>query len=157
MQDPRFESPRGPDGRLIEPAVPAGRRRVVILLLLVAAVMGAVIIAGLERWLPAFRDWIASDPERATGRLTILLLVLAAFADLPLVIAGVYFWRLGQHTIDVGRFPPPGVILLRATTVLTGEAAVRRGRAAQVTAFVLFALGIGLVTALVGLVILLRS
>jgi hypothetical protein len=124
----------------------------------IAAAVGGMIVAGLDWGLPALRDWIATGPAQASdGHLTILLLMLAAFADLPLVIAGVYFWRIGQRAIDTGRFPPPGVTLLRPTPVLTGDAAVRRGRAAQVAALVFFGLGVAVVTALVGLVLVLRS
>jgi hypothetical protein len=156
VQDTRFEAPRGLDGQPIEPPSPGLRRRVVVFTCIVAA-LGAMLIAAEDRWLPALRDWIASDPDAAPGRLTAVLLILAAFADLPLVFAGVYFWRLGQRTVDERRFPPSGTSLVKPATVLTGDAAVRRGRAAQTTALVLFGLGITLVAALVGLVLFLRD
>jgi hypothetical protein len=80
VQDPRFESPRGPGGEPIELAASARRTLAVV-----------------------------------------LLLVAAAFTDVPLVIAGVYLWRLGQQAIEAGRFPPPGVTPIRPMPVLTGE------------------------------------
>jgi hypothetical protein len=156
VQDPRFESPRGPDGRLQARPAQTDKRRLGPIVV-AAAAGAAVLVAVLAMALPALRDWLAPDPDRDSGRLTILLLVVAALADLPLVLAGVHFWRLGERAIASRRFPPPGVALSGSERLLEGDEAVGRGRAAQTTALVLFGLGVAVVTALVGLVLILRS
>lgn len=40
-------------------------------------------------------------------------------------------FRIGGRTVAAVRYPPPGVILARATTVVRGPAARRRGRCLQ--------------------------
>jgi hypothetical protein len=109
------------------------------------------VFLAFERWEPALQRWIASEPAGGADRLTIVLVLLAATADLPLVLGAAYFWRLGSLTIATGRFPPPGTAVLRATPVLTGEAALRRGRAARLCALGLLLCSMALVGILVGL------
>jgi hypothetical protein len=69
--------------------------------------------------------WINEDFHvRAT--LVIGLLMLAVSGP-PLGIAW-YLWRIGARTLAAGRYPPPGVAMLRDLPVITGPAAVTRAR-----------------------------
>lgn len=153
MNESRFESPRDPFGAVVDQPA-AGARVRALLMLISAAVVGAAALVGIERWQPKLQDWIASDPAGGADRLTMVLVVLAATADLPLVFGAAYFWRLGTQTIAARRFPPAGAMVLRTTPVLTGDAAIRRGRAARLCAVGLLACSMALVAILVGLALL---
>ena len=59
-----------------------------------------------------------------------------------------FLWRLGRRTIAAGRFPPPGLRLVRDEPVLTGDAATRRGRIAQGLSVIIGLAVVGLALAL---------
>jgi len=136
---------------------PAGARTRVLILILVATALGAAVLVFIEQWSPLLQEWVVSDPEGGLHRLAAVLVALAAVANLPLLLGAIYFWRLGSQTLAAGRFPPAGVTVLRATPVLTGDAARRRGRAARLCAIGLIACSIGLVVVLLGLALLVNG
>ena len=108
-------------------ADPAARRHAV-LLVAAAAVIGVLLIAGFERYRIPLRDWILADPGTAPDRIKAVLFLLAALLSVPLLAFAVYLWALGARVIRAREFPPPGLRLIRDTPVITGEAALSRGR-----------------------------
>jgi len=85
--------------RAIEPADPATRRRA-IAILVVGTVVGAAVLGTIDRWLPSFQRWAASDPARRRT----LLLAMAVALTLPCFGFAAYLWRLGtQGEIAGGR------------------------------------------------------
>ena len=114
-------------------ADPAARRHAV-LLVAAAAVIGVLLIAGFERYRIPLRDWILADPGTAPDRIKAVLFLLAALLSVPLLAFAVYLWALGARVIRAREFPPPGLRLIRDTPVITGEAALSRGRRLKILA-----------------------
>ena len=122
----------------IQKADPIVRRRTIVVAL-VAVVLGCVLLLALdtyrpeyETWLRTKTDWISSHPG------TIALIVFAG--SLPIIVFALYLWRVGADTVRCERFPPPKLSVVRDTLVLSGNAAVRRGRGIQATAVLLIVL-----------------
>lgn len=115
-------------------ADPAFRRRIV-LVLVVGMFVGALLIVGVEQYRTQFREWILSEPGALAQRLNLVLLLLAAFLVVPLLGLAVYLWSLGGRVLEAREFPPPGLRVIRDTTVITGEGAISRGRLFKVLAF----------------------
>ncbi len=119
--------------------VPADRRlsRIMGWLLLILAAAGGLVIYFVSARLAAVEALAEADPVLAVARIRNLLsgfiianlMVTAAFA--------VYFVLLGRRVLRAGRYPPPGMKVLRKTRVRTGKGAAWIGRG-----FVLFALAL---------------
>lgn len=107
----------------VQPADPAARRRLVIVVLVVAAV-GVAGHFALESWLGRLRE---EDPAQALPQLVAMLLWTAGATSVLLAVLAVHLFRLGGRVRSTGRFPPPGHAVVRATRVLEGDAARRRG------------------------------
>ena len=73
----------------------------------------------------------------AGPRTSLILLLLGAFAVVPLLALSAYLWRLGARALAEGRFPPAGTAMIRPAAVLTGSAGRRRARLFQGLAVVL--------------------
>lgn len=111
-----------------QPADPQARRRA-LLLLMTAAGLGSVAILS--------RDAVV----HAIGlRLDLVQWILPAVLAGSAVAAALWAWRLGARIVASGRFPPPGIRVVRRTPILTGDAAKRRGRALQWLGVTLLAL-----------------
>jgi len=108
------------------------RMRWVGILLLMAIAGGAAIV-----WLlPALTGRLESaDPERALK----ILVITLALLFIPFVLAGLIIMGLARRTLVSGRFPPPGVKVIKDTVVLRGSDARRRG-------YILMVLGLLLTT-----------
>ena len=105
-----------------------GTRRRAILLVVVVAIVGAALLGYFTWARPAIEDWAAHDPR---SRVRAMLILLGLITVLPLLGVALALWRLGGRILAAGRFPLPGQRTTRATPVLTGNAALRRGRLAQ--------------------------
>ena len=82
----------------------------------------------------ALEAWIREEP---IARLRIVMAAVTLLTALPLLIFAAYLWRLGSRVLSAGQFPPPGYRVMRATAPVTGPAALRRARLAQVSAALL--------------------
>jgi hypothetical protein len=153
MADRRFEPPR--DHGL--PAATPHSSGLLWTMLLLAVAIGAAGVTAMNFLQSAIERWVTSDAGISVERLTLVFVILAAVVDLPLVLAGLYLWRVGERTMAAARFPPPGMVMWRSADVLTGERAVRRGRLAQVSAIALFFSGVVLVAILVRLAFLVNA
>jgi hypothetical protein len=110
-------------------------RSLAIAIVLLGALLGAVLIAGFEQYRPELDAWLRRDPSTSS---TILALV-AGLLCLPLFGAAGYLLLYGSRIVSVEMYPPPGGSLFRDTRVLTGPAAIRRGRLFQAIGAVILA------------------
>jgi hypothetical protein len=117
--------------RDLQRADPAARRQAVRFLV-VGAVVGAVLIAGLERYRTPLQEWLLAEPDRAVARLRLVVLLLGISMSVPLCGLGAYLWSLGGKVVRARQFPPPGQRVVRDTPLLTGQAAESRGRLLKV-------------------------
>ena len=124
-----------------------GARRRAICIIIVVALIGAVLIEGLERYLPQVGEWARADPSGARSRF--LFSSFAFLSAAPCVAFAVYLWFLGARIIRARQFPPPGLRVLRDTAILTGEAALFRGRLLRA-----FAVGFVIAAVLLALMLL---
>ncbi|MGV6806844.1 MAG: hypothetical protein ACWA5K_02945 [bacterium] len=109
----------------IQPADPLARRLAiwVIIAALVFAVIIVLLIRGLEG---ALGVWIEANIEWLATNLWLVFVISLLFVS-PLLIAGVYLYRLGGRIIVSRRIPPPGYAVARDTRIVVGRAAVIRG------------------------------
>jgi uncharacterized iron-regulated membrane protein len=127
----------------LQEADPRAARRAVALVA-AASLLGA---AGVMLWgqrRPEVEAWILEDPALTTERVRLALGLLGLAGGLPMACFAAYFWHLGSAARRTGRFPPPGVAVVRDTWVLTGDAARRRAHVIRLFALVLLALGVAM-------------
>jgi hypothetical protein len=128
-------------------ADPAARRQAV-LFLVVATCLGALLIVAFERYRIPLSDWVRGEPGLSAQRARSVVLLLSVLLLVPLLALAAYLWSLGDRVIRQRMFPPQGFRVIRDTPVITGEAAVSRGRVLQV-----FAAGCGIAFAVLGLLL----
>lgn len=105
-----------------------------------AIVVGGAVLWTFDAYRPELMDWLLEDPPARLGWLIGGLGVLT----LPVYLFAWGFWTMGRAVVSSERYPPPGMRVVRDTRVVTGRAAVRRGRWLQGGAVAVAVLGIGL-------------
>ncbi len=123
----------------IQPADPATRRRAL-------AGAAAVALAGwlalftLQRWL---RGLGGADPVATRLALEDAMIWGSWAACLPVAVFATWLWLQGLRIMRAGRYPAPGMKVIRDTPVLHGGAARLRGLVLRVLAvfLALFAAG----------------
>lgn len=118
------------------------RRRQALTTLVVVAAVGAVGMLLLEDWLASLD---ALPVAEARAALLVAMAWTQAGAGLLLVGLAAWLWRFGAQVLVAGRFPPPGIRVIRDTFVLLGDAARRRGRLLQAAAVTLVLCTVALV------------
>lgn len=113
----------------------------------VATTVGALLIVAFDSYRPDLEEWFLEAPERLSEKLNWMLAALAVLS-LPLLFGAAHLWRLGQSVMEAGRFPPPGVAVVRDTPVITGAKAVLRGRFFKFAALILAACAVAVPTVL---------
>jgi hypothetical protein len=103
-------------------------RRIALAIVGGGALLGLVLLSVADRSRPQFEAWIRQDFQT---RLRITIAAMTLLTTGPLLAFAGYFWRLGRQVVVAGRFPPGDLRMVRDVTVVTGEAAVRRGRYLQ--------------------------
>jgi hypothetical protein len=121
----------------VQPAGDRAARRSAAMWLALATVLGVVVVTWLDAGV--LQRWLADDPSPPV-RVYILLGVLGVSIAAPHAGLGVYLWRLADRVRDSGRWPPPGMALLRATRTRTGEAADVMSRRLRALALGTFAI-----------------
>lgn len=111
----------------IRKADPTARRRAVAFLI-VGATIGAVLIAGFEGYRTPLRDWLLSESGDPRLRVKLVFFLAAAVLTAPLLAFAAFLWSLGAKVSRAQVFPPPGYRVIRDTPVISGPAAVLRGR-----------------------------
>jgi hypothetical protein len=117
-------------------------------MLIVGTCAGALMIAAFERYRIPLRDWMGAEPGAPARRLKWGALLLAALLVAPLLAFAARIWSLGGRVLRAREFPPPGLRVIRATRVITGDAAVLRGRLLR-----MLALGGGIAAAVLWLLL----
>lgn len=119
-------------------------RRLALGIVLLGALAGAAVIAAFEQYRADLDAWLKGDPADAR----VVLGVATAVVCLPVLGAAAWLWAYGDRIARAAIYPPPGGALVRDTRVLTGPAAIRRGRAIRALAAALWASGTGLLVSL---------
>jgi hypothetical protein len=112
-------------------------RRWAVVILSISTAVGAAHIVLFARFRPAFEAWVCSDPALFIERVRLILIGVAALCVGPPTAIAIYLWCLGARTFQSQRFPPPGTLIIRSVTVLSGDAARQSGHLAQATAVLL--------------------
>ena len=90
--------------------------------------IGAALIVGFEAYRTPLRDWLLSESGDPTLRVKLVFLLAAAVLTAPLLAFAAFLWSLGAKASRAREFPPPGYRVIRDTPVMSGSAAVLRGR-----------------------------
>jgi hypothetical protein len=122
----------------IQPADPQARRTA-LTILAVVTLIGVILIAAAGQLRAAAEAWVERD---LATRARMVIGAMTVLAVGPLLVLAAYSWRLGGRILRGGRYPPPGVRVVRDTPVVTGDAAVRMARGVRVLAALVCASGV---------------
>lgn len=114
-------------------ADPAARRRA-LLMIIMGALGGALALVAFERYRIPLSEWVLSEPGASAQRVKWVFAFLGTLVAAPLLALAAYLWSFGARVLRAEEFPPPGYRAIRDTPVITGEAAVYRGRLLKVLA-----------------------
>ncbi|MFP4477191.1 MAG: hypothetical protein ACLFOY_16640 [Desulfatibacillaceae bacterium] len=106
-------------------------------------VLAALTVAGAAGILwggPMLAKWLGRLDTREALLFMDMTLTLWFFALIPFA---AYFYRLGVKTARDKRFPPHGVRVIRETSIVVGDEAMRRARLLKAFAVCLFVLAVG--------------
>ena len=124
----------------VQKADPRAQRSAVAALIC-GLVVGALLIIAAPRLRPGFESWVREDPET---RLQLVLAGLGFVAIAPLFGLAAYLGDVSRRIDRSGRYPPPGLRLIKDTPVLTGGAAAQRARLVRTAAGFLISGGLAL-------------
>ena len=117
-------------------------RRRLITLLIVLALGGFLVIFAFEQNKKALFNWVLADPTQTASRVKIMLWLICAFMEIPLLGAALFTWKMAERILVAERFPPPGMPVIRDTIVQEGQRARHRGRLCRVFAIVFVLLAV---------------
>jgi len=137
MESPQRNPASGPE---IIPADPKARR-VALALVLAGLVAGGTAVLWLNRYQDDLLRLARKDRPVAVAKALRLANAVALAGGAGLVAAGVWFAVLGRRICSAGRFPPPGMRVVRDTPVRTGAAARRLAALATAAAVLLILCG----------------
>lgn len=123
-------------------------RKLAIVALIMVLIGGVVLWMVFDEWMAELRD---SPIEEAKQSLSRAFLLCMGIMIVCVCIVGWHCWRVGERVRQTLRFPPPGATVVRGTVVLSGQAAVSRGRLLQVFGVILIlgAIALGVMSWLV--------
>ncbi len=116
--------------------VPADKnhRRLALVTAALLTILGLVALGILHGHLGKIEE-LAKDNPRAAGEKVLRLAATVLWVGgLGLVGMGAWFWRLGRRINLAGRYPPPGMKVVKQTRVRTGARARTLANLSQVTA-----------------------
>lgn len=118
--------------------VPADKRqrRLTIVAVVLLFLGGLVGLAGLRWHLGRLEQLVEEHPRQAVEKALRLVGVFAWVGGLSFLGAGAWLWRLGRRINRAGRFPPPGMKVVRDTRVRTAAGARTVASLAEVAALV---------------------
>lgn len=94
-----------------------------------AVLAGAALLLALPGWLHGWADGLLERPADERLRVARCLAGAGTAAvTLPVAVLAGYFLRLSRHIGRTGRWPPPGMRVLRDTAVLHGPDAKAHAR-----------------------------
>jgi hypothetical protein len=129
----------------MEPEIVPADKRLRTLTLAAAAlvfVAGVVMLAFLSLELRDLRQASDEKLEVAIGRLEVWTTVLTWTAGLSFVGVGAWMFALGWRVNRAGRYPLPGMKVVRDTRVRSGSKARTLANALQLAAFFLISAGV---------------
>ena len=117
-------------------------RRIALAVLIGSTALGAAAILALRSYFAGLEALAETDPDLAIAKGSALLAGTSIAMGVSLVAFGGYLFLLSRRIAASGRFPPPGMRVIRDTAVSTGREARRRATATLVMAVVLLAGGV---------------
>lgn len=109
------------------------RHRAILAAVLIS-LPGLAVIGLLDRRLDRIEELAAEDLPAAKDQVIRLTAVLAWTGGVGFVGTAAWLWRLGRRINLSGRFPPPGMKVVKNTTVRTGHKARTLANLAQLAA-----------------------
>jgi len=110
-------------------------RRLAMAAAVVMFAAGGVLLWLLEGRLRAIRQMVQQNPAAAAQQAVQIAGWVAWAGGAGMVGLGVWLWRLGRRINRTGRFPPPGMKVVRDTPVRTGPQARNLASLAEFCAF----------------------
>ncbi len=119
----------------IQKADPEARRKA-IKSILIALAVGAVLFLIFDRLIGNVNVWIEHNAELLVEHhhLAFLLMLIPVA---PVIILSIVLLRYAGRIIKTQRFPPPNTPVIRDVRVVEGQAAVWRGRIAQLLCWII--------------------
>ena len=116
--------------------VPADKnhRRLALVAAAFLTVLGLVALGILHRHLGEIRELAKDNPRAAEEKVLRLAATVLWVGGLSLVGMGAWFWRLGRRINLAGRYPPPGMKVVKHTRVRSGARARTLANLSQVAA-----------------------
>lgn len=123
--------------------VPADKRlrRWAILVAVLLTAAGLVVIGVLHGQLQELDKQAAENLQAAKETAIRLTAIVAWVGGLGFVGMGAWFWWLGRHINRADRFPPPGMKVIKDTSVRTGSKARTLANLAQLAALLCVVVG----------------
>ena len=106
----------------IVPADKEFRKRFIVFLMLIVIVF-VVIILSMKSYLDQMEQLRREDPGLAGKKVVLLLKWWMGLGSLPILGLAVYQIILARRILKSGRFPPPGMKMIRDTKIQTGAKA----------------------------------
>ena len=128
----------GNNGGMSQPEIiPADKRlrRRTIVLTVALGVVGLIGMVWLKVQLWGIEELAEDNLPAAIEKTLWLSTIVAWVAGLSFVGMGAWLWRLGWRINRAGRFPPPGMKVIKDTPVRTGVVARRVADLSQLAAF----------------------
>ncbi len=122
-----------------------GSKVVAIILCVLLALTIVLGIASIVWFVPLYREYLDTDPEKALWLLTTGLQAIFAIGALFCVVGGTSLFREGREIIKHAQTPVPGSKVVRGTRVLTGRRAIISGKITLYFGVFMFVFGIGAV------------
>ena len=118
-----------------------GLRRRSAFLTIVLVAVGLWILKLSKDYLSDLATLVENDPKEVLSKLTVLAYFWAAFFAAGFLATTGYLLWLGIRIINIGRFPLPGMRVLRDTRIVRGRKARLRALVAIAAALALFVAG----------------
>ncbi len=116
-------------------------RRWVLGWLLFGIVIGVLLIFSLKSWQVEFDLLSRNDPRKAAELIAKYLRWFAILNAFLMAGLALWLWRFSRKISVAGRFPPPGVPVIRDTVIKTGSAAEKYAIAGYFFALFFLVLG----------------
>lgn len=116
-------------------------RRLMIGWLLSGIVVGVVLILSLKSWQVEFELLSRNDPRKAGELIARYLRWFVILNAVLMAGLALWLWRFSRKISASGRFPPPGVSVIRDTVIKTGPAAGKYAIAGYFFALIFLVLG----------------
>ena len=115
-----------------------GARRMALGAVAIVVLLGVVLALRAGDLRAMLQTWLRGDPATVLRRARWLAAAAALVTVLPPALGGAVLWRLAARVRAAGRFPPPGMRVVRDVRVLEGDGARLYAAVCRAGAVVLF-------------------